>query len=395
MAALSARRFKAFATRRFGLDRYLDRCGDGRSKPQIPARVLLWALVIGYVLRECSYLAIEALARGGGGRNAGIARRFGDDTLAYFSERLDPVPLRQLLICVLRRAKRNKAFENSRFIGLAIDGTGSCRSRKQRCQLCRARHDASHQAYGYGHHLSLITVVGTGLSLPFDVEPYGPGDSEYSASRRLLDRAIRALGTRFADYVVVDGAYATAPFLHDVCARGLHPVARLKGNLPVLFTAARGRFDALPPTAVHQVDGEKVELWDLDDFDAWQDLHWPAVRVLRYRQHRPDGSICEAYWLTDWSSRTVGSLSLYRMAKSRWEVENQAFNDSKTHHGLEHAAHHHPNSLLINALLILLAIVLERLFRLRHLHRGNHQPRSAIDLVRHLRLSLALRAGSG
>jgi hypothetical protein len=394
MPALSAWRFKAFATRRFGLDRYLDHCGDGRIKPQIPGRALLWAHVIGYVLRECSYLAIEALGRSRVHRSAGIACGFGDDALAYFSERLDPLPTRRMLISVLHRAKRNKAFENARFIGLALDGTGSCRSRKKRCELCRPRHNVTRQISGYGHHLSLITVVGTGLSLPFDVEPYGPGDSEYSASRRLLDRAIRALGIRFADYVVVDGEYATAPFLHDVCARGLHPVARLKGNLPILFAAAKGRFDALPPTAVHEINGEKVELWDADDFDAWKDLHWPAVRVLRYRQHRPDGSICEAYWLTNWSRQKVGSLSLYRMAKSRWEVENQAFNDSKTHHGLEHAAHHHPNSLLVNALLILLAIVLERLYRLRYLRRGTHQPRSAIDFVRTLRLSLVAHADS-
>jgi hypothetical protein len=292
----------------------------------------------------------------------------------------------------VRRAKRNKAFDNSRFIGLALDGTGTSRSLANRCPLCRPRYNAHHQVCGHGHHLSLITVVGTGLSLPFDVEPYGPGDSEYSASRRLLDRAIQALGPRFADYLVADGEYATAPFLHAVCAWGLHPVARLKDNLPVLLAAARGRFDALAPTAFHHVDGEMVEIWDADDFDAWKELDWPAVRVCRYRQHRPDGSVCEAYWLTNWSTRKVPSLSLFRMAKSRWEVENQAFNDTKTRHGLEHAPHHHPNALLVNALLILLAVVLERLFRLRFLHRGLHQPRPAIQLLRILRLNLGLCA---
>ena len=45
----------------------------------------------------------------------------------------------------------------------------------------------------------MISVVGTGLVPPFDVEPYGPGDSEFSASRRLLRRAVRHLGPRFAD----------------------------------------------------------------------------------------------------------------------------------------------------------------------------------------------------
>jgi len=387
MAALTARRIKAFVVKRVG-KRYFEHGGDGRPRPQIAARVLLWAHLIGYLLRESSYHGIEALARGPGRRNAGLPRSFGDDTLGYFSERLDPEPTRLVLASLLRQAKRNKAFDNSRFIGLAIDGTGTSRSEKQRCELCRPRYNARHEVCGYSHHLSLITVVGTGLSLPFDVEHYGPGDSEYSASLRLLERAVHALGSRFADYVVVDGEYATAPFLHTACALGLHPVARLKNNLPDLMAAATARFTKEAPTSTHQIDGDKVELWDADDFDPWQELRWPTVRVLRYRQHRPDGSVCEATWLTNWSIRKVGSASLYRMAKSRWEVENQAFNDSKSRYGLEHAAHHHPRSVLVNALLTVLAITLERLFRLRYLKRGSHKPCPAIALLRALRLSL-------
>jgi len=387
MAALTARRFKAFVVKRVG-KRYFDHCGDGRPRPQIAARVLLWGHLIGYLLRDTSYHAIEALARGPARRNAGLSRSFGDDTLGYFSERLEPAPTRLVLVSLLRQAKRNKAFDNSRFIGLAIDGTATSRSEKERCELCRPRYNARHQVCGYSHHLSLITVVGTGLSLPFDVEHYGPGDSEYSASRRLLDRAVHGLGARFADYVVVDGEYATAPFLHTACALGLHPVARLKNNLPDLMATATARFATQAPTSIQQIDGDTVELWDTDDFDPWQELRWPTVRVLRYRQHRPDGSVCEAYWLTNWSVRKVPSATLYRMAKSRWEVENQAFNDSKTRYGLEHAAHHHPRSLLVNALLTVLAITLERLFRLRYLKRGSHKPRPAIALLRSLRLSL-------
>jgi DDE family transposase len=317
-------------------------------------------------------------------------RRAGD-ALGYFSERLEPGPTRRVLASLLRQAKRNKAFDNCRFIGLALDGTGTSRSHKPRCELCRPRYNARHEVCGYSHHISLITVVGTGLSLPFDVEPYGPGDSEHRASRRLLGRAVQALGPRFADYVVVDGAYATAPFLHTACALGLHPVARLKSNLPELMAAATARFATQAPSCVQQINRDTVELWDADDFDPWQELRWSTVRVLRYRQHRPDGSVCEAYWLTNWSIRKVGSASLYRMAKSRWEVENQAFNDSKTRYGLEHSVHHQPRSLLVNALLIALALTLERLFRLRYLKRGWHKPPCAIALLRALRLSLGHR----
>jgi hypothetical protein len=70
---------------------------------------------------------------------------------------------------------------------------------------------------------------------PFDVEPYGPGDSEFAAAQRLLRRVIASLGTRFADYLAVDGEYAGAPFLHAANRLGLGVVARLKNNLPLLL----------------------------------------------------------------------------------------------------------------------------------------------------------------
>jgi len=53
----------------------------------------------------------------------------------------------------------------------------------------------------------------------------------------------------------------------------------------------------------------------------------------------------EAFWLTDAPIEQVSSRVLYHRAKSRWEIENQGFNDAKNRHGLGHICHHHPNSL--------------------------------------------------
>jgi hypothetical protein len=88
-------------------------------------------------------------------------------------------------------------------------------------------------------------------------------------------------------------------------------------------------------------------------------------------------------------SATVGSQSLFRMAKSRWEIENQGFNDAKSRHGLEHICHHHANSLLIGWLLTMLALTIERLYRLRYLHRGKHRVHSSAQLQLLLWLSLS------
>jgi len=389
MRTPTPRRLWNYLTRRLRLKRYLQSPGDGRRQPQIPAQALLWAMLVGQILREYSFHAVEALVRSSARRHLCLRVSFGDDALGYFTERLDPAPMRAALAAILRQAKRNKAFDDCRWIGLAVDGTGAGRRRRRGCPLCRPIRNAAQEVVGYRHHFTLISVVGTGLSLPFDVEPYGPGDSEYAAAQRLLRRAVDHLGKRFAQYAVVDSGLATAPFLHTVGALGLPVVARLKENLPELLAAARQRFHSQRPALVFQDGEDRVEIWEADDFDPWETLRWTTVRVFFYRQHKPDSTVIEAYWLTDFPSSRVGAPSLYRMAKSRWEIENQGFNEAKNYHGIEHICRHHANSLLIGWLITILALTIERLYRLRYLHRGAHPVRTAAQLLLALWLSLS------
>ena len=241
---------------------------------------------------------------------------------------------------MLERAKRNKAFDGSRFIGLAVDGTTVGRRRKPSCPLCRGSRNAAGEVVGYRHHVVMAAVVGTGLTLPVDVEPYASGESEYAAVQRLLQRVHGHLGARFAAYVVADGE-------------------------------------------------DRVETWDADDFDPWEGLRWETVRVIRYRQHKPNGDVVEAFWLADFASRALSRRSLYLMAKSRWEIENQGFNDAKSRYGFEPICRHHPHRLLIVWLLTCLVLTVERLYRLRYLHRGCHAPRTATELVRLLQRSFS------
>lgn len=382
------RRLRRYVEKCLRLKWYLHSPGDGRTQPRIPARALVWALLMGQFLRRSSFTGIEALVRSSACRALAVCR-FGDDALGYFTQRLRAALTRQAAATAVRQAKRNKAFDNCRFIGLAVDGTGVARSREKVCRWCRPHRNQKKEIVGYHHRVVLVSVVGAGLTLPLDVEPYGPKDSEYNAGRRLLRRVVGQLGPRFAQYVVVDGEFARAPFLHDVGDLGLHVVARLKGNLPELCAAAQQRFRDRPPHRVFWQGEDRVETWDADDFDPWDTLRWETVRVMRYRQHKPDGDVVEAYWLTDFRSSQVCSKTLYQLAKSRWEIENQGFNDAKSRHGFEHICHHQPNSLLLVWLLTALALTIERLYRIRFLHRGTHPVREAIALWQLLWLSLS------
>ena len=323
------RRLKKYVAKCLGLKSYLQSPGDGRTQGQIPAAALLWALLMGVVLRCAAFAGIEALVRSRGRRALDVSQRFGDDALSYFTARLKPAVTRRATLAAVRQAKRHKAFDDCRFIGLAVDGTGAGRSRKKLCKLCRPYRNKQREILGYHHKLAMISVVGTGLTLPLDVEPYGPGESEYNAGRRLLRRAVGNLGPRFADYGVVDGEFATAPFLHEAGDLGLPVVARLKDHLPELLAAAQKRFRHQPPQQVFSHGQDRVEIWDADDFDPWETLRWETVRVIRYRQHKPNGTVFEAYWLTNFPPQRVSSRAIFGMAKSRWEVENQGFNDAK------------------------------------------------------------------
>jgi hypothetical protein len=384
------RRLHKYVAKCLGLKSYLRSPGDGRLQARIPATTLLWALLMGTLLRRAAFAAIEALVRSRARRALDVSQSFGDDALGYFTARLDPALTRRAAVTAVRQAKRHKAFDDCRFIGLALDGTSAGRSRKKVCDLCRPYRNKQREILGYHHKLVMISVVGTGLTLPLDVEPYGPGDSEYNAARRLLRRAVGSTGCRFADYVVVDGEFARAPFLHEAGDLGLYVIARLKGNLPELFAAAQKRFRHPPPDQVFRHGKDRVEIWDADDFDPWETLRWETVRVIRYRQYKPNGKVREAYWLTDFPRHRASSRTLFRMAKSRWEIENQGFNDAKNRYGFEHICHHECRSLLLVWLLTCLALTVERLYRVRYLHRGTHPVRTPIALLLLLQLSLGL-----
>jgi hypothetical protein len=388
----SVTKMLGYASTTLRLDQFFARPGDGRKRPHIPARELVRAQIGSHLLRVSSFHGIERLVASGAARGLGSNRVFSEDSLAYFNARLEPGGPRAALIGSAKQAKRNKVFRGQVRLGLAIDGTGAgrCKARSKVCRLCRPYQDAEGNLAGHRHELAMIAVVGGDVMLPLDIEPYGQGEGELTAGTRVLRRTVQALGPRFADYVVADAKYGAASFLNEVTSLGLHAVVRLKDNLPDLHGRAVVRFRGRPADRRIQHNGMDVELWD-DLFQPWEGLAWPSVRVLRYRYRSTMGEVVDACWLTDYAVDAVGSEALFRLAKNRWEIENQGFNDAKNRYGMEHICHHDANALTVGWLLLLLSLVIERLYRLCFLHRGSHPCSSAADLVALLWLALRSR----
>lgn len=113
-----------------------------------------------------------------------VSRRFSDDSQSYCTEKLQTTRLRAAIVGATRRAKRNKAFANSRWAGLALGGTGAGRVTQQGCELCHPLINGENQEIGHLHHFAMVSVEGAGLSLPVNVEPWGPAGG--AASPRLI-----------------------------------------------------------------------------------------------------------------------------------------------------------------------------------------------------------------
>jgi hypothetical protein len=142
------RRLHKYVAKCLGLKSYLRSPGDGRLQVRIPATTLLWALLMGALLRRAAFAAIEALVRSRARRALDVSQSFGDDALGYFTARLDPALTRRAAVTAVRQAKRHKAFDDCRFIGLALDGTSAGRSRKKVCDLCRPYRNKQREILG-------------------------------------------------------------------------------------------------------------------------------------------------------------------------------------------------------------------------------------------------------
>jgi hypothetical protein len=160
-------------------------------------------MLVGTVLRRPSYLSMEHMVRSCTSASLGGCVPFSDDTLRYFCEHANVDVTRRALVDTVKHTKRNKAFDTASMIGLAMDGVTSGHSVQHSCALCRPETPTSGETTGYHHSGVVVSVVGTGLVLPLDVEFYGEGDSEYAAGKRLLQRICAALKPRFAQYLVV------------------------------------------------------------------------------------------------------------------------------------------------------------------------------------------------
>lgn len=162
----------------------------------------------------------------------------------------------------------------------------------------------------------------------------------------------------FADVLTADAYYLTKEFINEVSGMGIHPLIRVKGKQMSfdVITDASGLFNSRGPDEVwrnirlRDEDGDKVryglEISDQDGI-SWSGVK-PSLWVIRFRETRHEYDRYgkekvrkrETWVVTTLTKDEATAVTIWKMAKARWCMENNGIHDPKTYWHLDHCYAH-------------------------------------------------------
>jgi Transposase DDE domain len=364
---------------------YIDKCfhfrewlplfTDSRKKPQVPGATVFASALALFTCNRTSLNSLEKDLIHFPARLRGLVgpRPPSIDTLGRVYSLADSDSLREILVRVHYRLKRNKALADGDDLKIAaVDGHEFFKSRKRCCEKCQQRTVKvnDEEVIEYYHQGVVCHLIEHQLAVPLDVELLRPGEGEETAAKRLLQRVF-ANYPRYFDVVCGDALYFDAPFINFCLDHGKHAIVVVKGEHRLLLQDAQGIFAQQQPQVWR--DGRRtVRYWDAEGFTTAEGVKQP-LRVVHTqetvrRRERVAGQWVEKeetsewYWATTLSQGQVGPRRVWQAGHRRWDEENDCFNTLSMHWGLDHCFKHAPAAIVNFVLTLFLAYVLLQCF---------------------------------
>ena len=256
-----------------------------------------------------------------------------------------------------------------------LDGHESSVSYRRCCPGCLQRtvHTTGGDRIQYCHRNVTAQLITDDMPFLVDAEPQKAGEDEVAAAIRLLDRVVQNYPRAF-DVVAADALYAQAPFFEFVLQLGKDVPTVLKDERRNLLQDAQGLFEHLEPTQT-QDGSQRRCTWDAEGFHSWPSLN-RSVRVVRSLEtstvrrqldNQEETLVSDWMWVTTLSRSQVSTPAIVDLGHSRWDIENQGFNEAANQWHSNHVYRHHPIAIPAFWLLTMLVINVFRAFYLRNL----------------------------
>ena len=377
-------RFFKYVYKYFKLKQISQSMSDGRKNPLISASAIFWFIFFVFMSQLGSFNRMDELRKNKIQKRrleALIGGLFPSlDTVAYSLNTFCNLKLRDALHLIYTLLQRRHIIERLRVGGyliLSLDGHELFCSRNIHCPLCLQRtiHTKNGDVTEYYHRIVVAQIVGGFICIPLDLEPILPGEDEVQAASRLIERIIKKYPKGF-DVVTVDSLYLRASFVKLIKSHGEKIVCVIKDERRELIVDAREIFNTQQPYVT--ADSKKrYERWDEEDFTSWTQLGFP-IRVVRSKEIKFKGrqqTTSDWLWATTLSKNDANTDTVCQIAHSRWDIENQGFNEAVTFYNIDHCFKHHPNAIEAIILIYFIVYILHKAFlflNLKPAFRNSH-----------------------
>lgn len=326
------------------------------------------------------------------------------DSLGRICDLIESEDLRIINQELYRQWKRNKGLVSPKhgLVALIVDGHESHASYKRHCNGCLSREigpDDNKQTQYYHRNVTAL-LAGLDYCFLIDAEPQRPGEWEVACAIRLIERILTNYSRAF-DVVVADALYTNAPFFNFLLEHNKDIIAVLKNEQRDLFQHAELFFANLPPSGEYVSNGTRVRVWDGSGFVSWPQVNQQVrvvsteetSRITRQLDGKTETIQASWMWVTTLSPLRANAKAVVQLGHSRWQVENQGFNELVNQWQADHIYKHSPGAILNFWLITLLAVNVFHIFFFRNLKQCLRQLYSKQHIARLISAELYNQVG--
>ena len=354
---------------------------DERLKPQIPTVKIVAAIII---MHFTNLGSLNSLSQTISLNN--LKKEIPSvSTIARAADTMDLEEIRNIGIEIYGKARKSKMLDpcHGMWVGV-VDGHEQITSPYCKCPYCKSRTVTKKDGVKeiqYYHEFTAFILAGPKISFILDIEPILPGEGEISSSYRLIERVCKNYPKAFK-IVIGDGLYLKETVFNLLEGHHKHAIAVLKEERRQLFEEAN-RLSLLSEPKVYRQKKTYYRVWDHSISGCW-DGYGKKVRVIvseeatPKRVHSKDGRSFENrvnranwMWVTNLPCPEDDDIddlkNTVRVCHSRWQIENQCFNETVNTWNADHVYRHSKNAIIVFLLLLFIAVNIFNIFRIRNI----------------------------
>ncbi len=352
---------------------------DKRIKAQIPTVKIVAAIIVMHFTNQGSLNNFS--------QEIAFKRLKADvpsvSTIARVADTMDLDKIRAVGLEIYKKARAAKMLSpvSGMWVGV-VDGHEQVTSSYCKCKYCKKRTVTRKDGIKdiqYYHEFTAFILAGPKISFTLDIEPILPGEGEITSAYRLIERVLANYPKAFS-VVIGDGLYLKETVFNLLKRHHKYAIAVLKEERRQLFEEAN-RLSLLSEPKVYRKKKTYYRVWEHAISGCW-DGYGKDVRVIvseeatPVRVHSKDGRVFEDkvnranwMWVTNLpcSKDLAGLKNTVAVCHSRWQIENQCFNETVNTWNADHVYRHSANAIIAFLLLLFICVNIFNIFRIRNI----------------------------